>query len=81
MLDPQSTFILMWDKLLVILIIFVFILYSYIACFPSFDDGQTAYETDSGKRLLIFTYLFDLFLAFDIVIQLRTAIPTANGLY
>lgn len=69
-LQPESTFIMIWDTVLVFIILIVAVLYPYQICFVrKFTEASN-----------VVMFLVDVMYIFDIILQIFTAVETDTGL-
>ncbi|XP_077978719.1 uncharacterized protein LOC144434138 [Glandiceps talaboti] len=78
-IEPNSRFYKIWEKLVLIITLLVSFSYSYMACFTANQHTLGYGDTTGATVLLVISYFMDLILVADIFVKLRTAIATPNG--
>ena len=75
-IDPDGLFYYFWERLIFLVIIITFFLYTYVAFFQSYDD---LFTSTSGYVILTFGYIMDILVAVDFLFSFFKQINTANG--
>ncbi|XP_070566365.1 uncharacterized protein [Ptychodera flava] len=78
-IEPNSHFYKVWEKLVLIVTLLVSFIYSYMASFTANQHTSGYGDSPGATALLVISYCLDLVLIADIFVKLRTAVATPNG--